>query len=153
MQAQQQPTAASPSPSPAAEPKLVAIPPGHIQAIWPLIEPLLLRVVERSDGRYSMRGMAQRLVSGDWVLRVVWVDGEVRAIVGAEVYSDVSGMRCCIVRFCTGHGAKDWSHLLVEIEDWARKDGCERIEMIARKGWAKHLKDYALTHVFLEKQL
>lgn len=96
--------------------------------------------------------MAQNLLKGDWQLWVVW-DGTVRAIVITELYKDVSGMKCCMIRVCTGNGAKDWSHLIGFIEDWARGQGCERLDMLARKGWAKRLPDYHLTHIMLEKVL
>ena len=104
----------------------------------------------------SVGGMLERFATGAWHLWIVWEGGEagsVRAVIGTELYRDVSGMKCCTIRFATGHGASRWTHLLGRIEDWARQEGCVKLDMIARKGWAKHLPEYALTHVFLEKDL
>ncbi len=109
-------------------------------------------IVERSKGRYSVPGMLKRFATGDWHLWIVW-DGTVRAIVATELYLDVSGMKCCTIRFATGRDASGWAHHLDEIEAWARTEGCGRLDMIARKGWAKHLPAYRMSHVFLEKDL
>lgn len=120
--------------------------------VWPLVRDLVRRVCERSEGRYAEEPIARHLLAGDWQLWVVW-DGSVRAIVITELYTDVSGIKCCMIRVCTGHGARDWSHLLEDIEEWARREGCAKLDMLARKGWAKHLPDYRMTHVMLEKDL
>ena len=154
MQTQPQLTAHSAGLRLAADaPRLTAINPVHLPELWPEIADLVAGVVERSRGRYSNRGVAQHLMSGDWHLWVVGVDGEIRAIVATELYRDVSGIKCCTIRFCTGRGSETWTHLLEQIEAWARADGCVRMDMIARKGWAKRLPDYRLSHVYLEKKL
>lgn len=133
-------------------PVLQAIPPQHLGEVFPLVRPLMESVAERSKGRWSVPGMLERIATGDWLLWIVW-DGSVRAIVGTELYLDVSGMKCCMIRFATGREASGWTHLLDEIEEFARAEGCGRIDMIARKGWAKHLPAYRMSHVFLEKDL
>ena len=99
-----------------------------------------------------MPGLLERFVRGEWQLWLVW-DGTPRAIVGTELYVEMTGLKCCMIRFCTGGGAAEWSHLLGKIEAWARDEGCTYLDMLARKGWAKHLPDYKLTHVELQKEL
>ena len=159
MQTLPQQTERSPSPSLAVEPSstriepvLQAIPPQYLGDVLPMILPLLESIVERSKGRYSVPGMLTRFARKEWYLWIVW-DGAVRAIVGTELYLDISGMKCCMIRFATGRDAAGWTHLLDQIEDWARSEGCARMDMIARKGWAKHLPEYRMSHVFLEKDL
>ena len=154
MQTTQAQTAPSPTPSSAASaaPALQAIPPAHIAEVLPMVLPLMEAICERSAERYSVPGMIDRFVKGEWILWIVW-DGSVRAIVGTELYRDVSGLKCCMIRFATGRQAATWTHLLAEIEDWARENGCRRLDMLARKGWAKHLPEYRMSHVFLEKDL
>lgn len=120
--------------------------------MFPMVRGMLEGVAERSRGRWSVAGMLDRFVRGDWQLWLVW-DGRPRAVVATELYLEMTGMKCGMIRFCTGSGAPEWSHLLSRIEDWAREEGCERLDMLARKGWAKHLPDYKMTHVELEKDL
>lgn len=113
---------------------------------------LLAEMIERHHGELSLYGVADRFLSRDWIMWLVWA-GEVRAVLATELYHDVGGEKRCRIPFCTGHGARQWVGLLSRIEDWARSEGCQRLDMIARKGWAKHLPDYKMTHVLLEKAL
>ncbi len=117
-----------------------------------MVQDLLEAVVDRSNGVWTVPAMLRLFATKRWYLWVVW-DGTVRGIVGTEIHTVPSGKHICSIRFCTGRGAKDWTHLLSEIEAWARDNDCARIDMLARKGWAKHLPEYRLTHVQLEKDL
>ncbi len=148
-----QPTEHSPMTSEAVKPfDLVCVPPNKIVDVFPLVRGLLEGVAERSGGRWSVSGLLERFVNAEWQLWIVW-NGDVRAIVGTELYLEMTGMKCCMLRFCTGSGAPEWSHLLSKIEDFARAEGCTYLDMLARKGWAKHLPDYKLTHIELCKDL
>lgn len=152
MQTQPQQTESSPSPYLADECRLQAIPPEHLADVFPLIKEMMEGVAERSNGVLTVPAMLHAVAHKKWFLWVVW-DGSVRGIVAAELHIARSGMRVCSIHFCTGRGAKDWTHLLSEIEDWARANDCVRLDMLARKGWAKHLPDYRLSHIMLEKDL
>lgn len=150
MQTQSAPIAHSPTTSAAVD--LVCIPPASVPDVYPMVRRWLEGVAERSGGRWSVPGLLERFVRGEWQLWLVW-DGTPRAIVGTELYLEMTGLKCCMVRFCTGGGAAEWSHLLGKIESWARDEGCTYLDMLARKGWARHLPDYKLTHVELQKEL
>ena len=117
-----------------------------------MILPLMESVAERSKGKFSVPGILEAIACQRWQLWIVW-DGSVRAIVATELYRSPSNMKCCTIHFATGREAAGWTHHLDEIEVWAREEGCARIELIARKGWAKHLPAYKMSHVFLEKDL
>lgn len=140
------------SPTTSAAAELVPIEPGKVRDVFPAVRGLIEAVAERSGGRWSVSGLLERFMRGDWQLWIVW-DGRVRAIVATELYREMTGIKCCMIRFCTGSGAAEWSHLLAKIEDFARAEGCVYLDMLARKGWAKHLPDYKLTHVELQKEL
>lgn len=59
--------------------------------------------------------------------------------------------------FRVTHGAGEdrdsWVHLLGDLEAWAKSIGCKRMEVVARPGWERVLKDMKKTHVILEKRL
>lgn len=133
-------------------PRLYMVPADRLPEVYPLIRGWLDDVAERSQGRWNVSGMLERFVRGDWQLWFVWTDG-VQAVVGTELHVEMTGMKCCLVRFCTGNNAKKWVHLLEQIEDWARLEGCGFIHTLARKGWARHMPDYTLTHIELTKEL
>lgn len=142
-----------PSPTISEAASLVAVAPDRVPDVLriPAVRGLLIELVERHHGELSLKGIYQRLMT-DWVLWLVWT-GEVKAVLATELYFDVGGMKRCRIPFCTGSGAKQWVHLLAEIEAWARAEGCKKLDVIARKGWARQLPDYKMTHVLLEKAL
>lgn len=154
MQTQPAQTAHSPTPSSGGEPQLVAVDPKRLGEVLghPRIIRLMQDVVERHPGEFSVDGIVDRIARRDWVLWLVW-DGTVRAILATELYLDVGGSKRCRIPFCTGESARGWVHLLADIEQWATLEGCSKMDLIARKGWAKHLPDYRMTHVVLEKDL
>lgn len=133
--------------------RLIAVNPRLLGDVLPLITDMLERMCKRSNGRYSMPGLLNIIATETWHLWVVYDGQDVQAVIGTELYKDVSGIKCCGIRFCTGRDASAWTHLLGQIEAWARAEGCAKIDMTARKGWAKHLPAFRLTHVMLEKDL
>ncbi len=145
-------TAPSPTSSLVVE-TLVPVDPARIAEIFGVVQPFFERLVQRSDNRYSMPGLLKLITSGEWLLWLVWDGSVVRAIVATELYFDVAGNKRCAIKFCTGRDAERWVHLLGQIEAYARTEGCTRLDMTARKGWARKLKDYRMTHVLLEKEL
>ena len=55
----------------------------------------------------------------------------------------------------TGRQRHKWQHLISEVENFAKEEGCDMIELIARPGWQRvlNLFDYKRTHVVLEKKI
>jgi hypothetical protein len=55
----------------------------------------------------------------------------------------------------TGHHREKWQHLIKDIEKFANHNDCDKMELIARPGWEKVLRNfrYKKSHVLLEKQL
>ena len=63
--------------------------------------------------------------------------------------------KVCHIYIMTGRQRHKWQHLISKIENFAKEEGCEMMELIARPGWQKVLKifDYKRTHVVLEKEI
>ena len=139
--------------TPVDAPILRQVPLPYLGKVWPDISSWVAGVVERSDGRWSIEIIAKQLLNGTWQLWVVWDGENVAAVIATELYSEATGLPLARVVFTTGTGAAKWSHLIADIEDWARGQGARKLEMMARKGWAKHLQSYKMTHVLLEKDL
>ena len=137
----------------AADYRLIPVRPDELQSVWQALEPWMLKVVDGMNGRHTMAGLVQDILQEELFLWAVVLDRDVRAVVGADVVEAPSGLRSVVIRFCVGKKVNEWVHLLDEVEDWARATGADRIETWARKGWAKHLPDYKMTHVLLEKDL
>lgn len=149
-QPQIEPSASSSS---AADLRIVAVPPQSLERLWGVLEPLFADVLRRNV-TWTLDAMLQAIVGGQWHLWMVWRDGEGPvAITASELGRNDDGSLTCNIPFCAGQGAKDFVPLLATIERWARSEGCRRMKAVARKGWARHLPDYKMTHVVLEKDL
>jgi len=46
-----------------------------------------------------------------------------------------------------------WRDLIGKLEDYGRAEGCARMRIIGRKGWARVLKKYSQPCIILERQL
>lgn len=129
------------------------VPRESLAAAWPHVSRRIQSFVERSNGRATMETVAQRLASREWQLWLVGNPDTVCGCVLTHAYLADSGMKICEILGCMGDDATQWLYLLDEIEAWAKENGCHRMQAWSRKGWAKRLPDYRLTHVLLEKDL
>lgn len=152
LQRQIAPTATSSS---AADTELRRVFPSALERLWPEIGPKLAAIADRSRGRWTVEPLLDAILDGRWQLWVVWnrAEDRLQAIVGTEIYTELSGKRFCGIRFATGDDRAAWMPLLDELEQWARENGCDAIDGWCRRGWEKHLPAYTLTHVLLEKDL
>ena len=134
------------------EPTLNLIPKEDVESVLPLVEAHLENVVERSRGSLTKEFIVAAFRSGDFQLWLIWNDG-VMAVGVTELGFAPSGMKLCTIHFLTGENSLEWLHLIGTLEEWAKHQGCGRIKGYMRKGWAKRLPDYRMTHVMLEKDL
>ncbi len=136
-----------------AVPPLVGIPATEIDAVWPLVAPILHAACRRGRGKETPADIRGALTERDLQLWLVW-DGGVAALAITEIVRHPC-KSCCRIRFCTGRGRQAWQHHIATIECWAKANGCAAMELIARPSWSRPLKEhgYTATHVFLEKEL
>jgi hypothetical protein len=54
-----------------------------------------------------------------------------------------------------GKDRQDWQHYISIIEQFAKNNKCDKMELIARPGWERVLKqfNYTKSHVVLDKYL
>lgn len=133
--------------------RLVAVHPNEIRDVWGVLEEWMFKVSDGMGGRENMATLIARITSGEVVLWAIVKDQQVRGVVGTEFVESPTGLRSLVIRYCVGKKLVDWIHLVDVLEDYAVNNGCQKIETWARKGWAKHLPDYRMTHVLLEKEL
>jgi hypothetical protein len=121
----------------------------------PSMRNVLSMMCERNGGRWTVDGLNQKFLTGDWQMWCVYRprDDYIFAVIGTALHIEMNGSKSCDIKFCTGVDMKQWVHLLDHIEIWAMSEGCARIKTIARPGWKRKLKDYKCTHVQLEKVL
>jgi len=136
--------------------ELVFIPRRHTENVWPIIETFVEKGIEASfKDRYTVEALKKLVLDGTWHLWVAWeIDKQKpHAIMMTELYNELSGIKVGSVRFLSGINRKNWLGLLPELERQMQEVGVVKFEMWARKGWARDLEDYKITHVLLEKDL
>lgn len=134
------------------EPSLNRIPSEHIDQVLPITAELMSAVALRSRGKLTVQAMTDRFSRGEWDLWLVWDDG-LLAVGATAICIDDDGGKACEIAFWTGEHSTRWLHLLDELEKWAVAQDCIRFRGQMRKGWAKRLPDFHMTHVFLEKDI
>ena len=132
--------------------QLQQVPIEHFLTVLPHVNRWLASVVDRSGRRYTLPILCEMIAQG---LIQMWLigDDKPRGIVLTELYFAPSGLKFATIRGAAGDGAEGWMPLIAELEEWARAEGCAGIDATARKGWARRLPDYKMSHVFLEKEL
>ena len=132
---------------------LTYIPKKHLNDVWPLASPLIIEGAKVEDNHYTVDGLKEVLDSEMWQLWIVWDGSDVLCTLMTEVYIDMRGEKVGSIRFISGKNRKEWLGLIDELELQMEKIGVRRLEMLARKGWAKEFPDYKMTRIFLTKDL
>lgn len=87
----------------------------------------------------------------------LWVIAGQDETIKAALVTDISpyrnGFKTCMVTVIVGKEPRSWIALRGELEQWAKEQGCEKIEMIGRVGWKRIIPDWKPTHIFFEKAL
>ena len=115
--------------------------------------PILESVYERNSGGLTPQALFDSVVSDEMQVWIATDGYDIAAVMGTSIATLITNKKVCKVHFCAGHHSNQWIHLLDEVEAWAAYEGCTAMEIRARKGWAKRLPNYRLTHVVLEKDL
>lgn len=125
-----------------------------LDLILPKCEDLLKEAVKTTYGRIDYDDLKLSLYKGEQQL---WIVGQGTNILACSVTEIVlyPKLKVCKINICTGsgHSRHQWQSYITEIENWAISQGCERIESLARKGWSRVLKDWEVSHYFIEKPL
>ena len=139
---------------------LVRIPTKELDKVWSLIE---------KDIRQALLYSGQ-LTNSDFVLQTakqdkfqVWVLWDKKqkttldkyfGVVVTELIQRQLG-KVCHIYIMTGKQRNKWQHLVKVIEDFAKENKCQMLELIARPGWQKVMNNFGFkrTHVVLEKQI
>lgn len=142
---------------------LVQIPPDAVvngesplQTMWPMIAPLVQKAVAYSKGKTTIEETAADLAAKHKQLWVV-IDEEKKLVCAAvsTLQKFPSGLVLATINLLgaeVGH-LKDILELRAEFESWAKTEGCNRVEIFTRKGWAPKLPDYELVANVMSKDI
>ncbi len=130
--------------------ELVCIDPRRAVDIWPHVEPLLRRAIERA-GLASFADIERDVLHGGALLWLAWSD-RIEAAASTALQRTDAGL-VCLITACGGSNRRHWLPLLGGIEAYATAEGCARVRVIGRHGWQRALSGYHLKAVILDKKL
>lgn len=105
-------------------------------AVWPILEPHVIRACEHSGGRFTPAGCIQRTLDGEWTMWAVSSpDSECCAVafVAKREYPD-TGLVTLEVALLGGTRIRAWTHLEPLLIEHAHANGASRIEAWSRAG-------------------
>lgn len=129
---------------------LLPIPYWKIDELWSMVEGYIESASQSANGRFTSEDAKKFFKQKDWVLWCSIRNKNIEAIAATEILQ-YSQKKMCMVRILTGKDYANWVQLEDDIANWAKTIGCDGMEAIARKGWARVFKQYEMSHVFLER--
>ena len=131
--------------------ELVCVPPPDVEKVWPLVEPMLRKAIERT-GLNDFADIESALFTGSQLLWMAVSEGHIEAAVTTQLVK-AGDVKACIIVACSGEESGRWLHLIGGIEKYAKDEGASRVRIYGRKGWERVLDGYRVEHVIMEKNL
>jgi len=135
---------------------LVVFKPSEVAGVWILVEDLIQKACDRSGGFADAEDFKGWLEKGIMQLWVAFDNKEkkIKCVTVTEV-KQYPKYKVCDCRITTGTDYKSWVDFMDNVVNWARANGCKKMEIFTRPGWERILKrkGFVKTHVQLEKML
>lgn len=133
--------------------QLICVPREDIAKLWHgPVRDMLDSAFAVSD-REMPEDLLEQLETGT---RLLWLVVSAEATIVAAMMTQLFEMRsgrACKMLECGGDRLTEWKHMHAEIEQYAKREGCDRVMVEGRPGWAHVLPDYRTTAVILEKRI
>ena len=127
----------------------------EVTKVWPLAKELVQKACIRAGGFIDEKHIKEFCEKGTMQLwLVVGENNEVFCVCVTEVRK-YPNYKVCDTKIVTGKDYKNWFNYVDTIAEWAKKEGCRKMEIFARPGYVKMFKEkgYKATHVQVEKEL
>ena len=140
--------------------ELVYIPEDMVDGSWKHVEKDVADALARSNGYALASNIKQWVKDKKMQLWILWdkdkptTKEKYYGVVVTEIVKRKL-KKSCNIFIVTGRQRRLWTPLIQVIEDFAKEQDCDQMELIARPGWDKIMKpfNYKRTHVVLEKQI
>ena len=128
----------------------------RVKEVWILVKDLIQKACDYSDGFADAEDFKKWLEQGTMQLWVAWDNEEkkVRCVCITEV-KQYPKYKVCGCKITTGNSFKRWVDFMDYVMEWAKEEGCRKMEIHTRPGWERILKPkgFFKTHVQLERML
>ena len=127
----------------------------EIDKVWPLAKELVHKACIRAGGFISEEHIKEHCKQGTMQLWMAVTDANEILCVGVTEIRDYPNYKVCDAKIVTGKRYKEWFDQIDKVAEWAKEQGCKKMELFARPGWEKVMKPkgYVKTHVQIEKIL
>jgi hypothetical protein len=128
----------------------------RVKEVWILVKDLIQKACDYSDGFADAEDFKKWLEQGTMQLWVAWDNEEkkVKCVCITEV-KQYPKYKVCGCKITTGSSFKQWVDFMDYVMEWAKEEGCRKMEIHTRPGWERILKPkgFFKTHVQLERML
>jgi hypothetical protein len=125
---------------------ITAVPREHVGNIWHVVSPWLDKAIARTHGRYHNVDILTSVIEGTASLWIALTKSEPQEIIGSLIFTVSlypSGMRVGRIDYIAGRDRDVWfEDMWQAIKNYARIEGCQAIEMVARRGTAAYVKEW-----------
>lgn len=134
---------------------LAQIEQGDIEPYGELFRELLDRVTPLTHGTISTDDVLRMVQNGQFQLWTVFERGadKLTALMVSQLSVFPSGVKACEVIMCAGDGMRTWMPFLLDVEQWARANGCDRMIVNGRRAWGRVLTGFDEQYVVFKKPL
>ena len=129
--------------------KILCVDPKVAPQLWRHVEPLLAPAFDHASDA-TIEVIEADLASGMQLLWVAW-DGARIVAAATTALNQTPRHKLCIVTAAGGVHLKLWDQFMPMVEAYAKAEGCARVRVMGRKGWAGVLRGYSQPWVVLDK--
>ena len=132
--------------------RLVDVPPEHVCHVKEQIEHWIESAADGSR-YFTAQDVWTAIENRSAQLWLAW--GEAPEAVCVTQLEPTPKGKHCHIWIMVGGGMEQWTHLMADLEAWAKRRGCNLMRHEARPGWSRILKSqgYCTPHYVLEKEI
>ena len=138
--------------------ELINVPTKSVNEVWALVKTDIANALNRSNGYALADHIKKWIIEEKMQLWILWdkeaaKESKYYGLVVTEIIQKPL-QRALNIKIMTGSHREKWQHLIKQIEEFAWKNKCDLVELIARPGWKKVMKPFGFieSHVVLEKK-
>jgi len=118
-----------------------AVPTEYLDTCWPQVEAFLDGAAKKTYGRYTVDNIYDRIVEDGYQLWIAFEDTKVKGAVVTNIIT-YPQRKLLSMTYCGGENLAEWKDPMLDIlRRYAKDVGCDAIEAVARRGWAKIFKN------------
>ena len=126
--------------------------PDDVECVWDKVEPILARVVSRSEGELETEDILDLVTEGRMQL---WIVADDKEIIAALVTQIITYPQKKVLRLVSlaGEDFNKFKHFLDMVQSFAIRKGCTALELWGRKGWKKLLPEWKSEYIVYTKDI